>query len=135
MPRNNLAAAPGTYKEERWGCCFSLDSGAGLTAAPSQPPRGNYAFFSLQDQDTQEVSVSTASLLLQPGSLCKYCQPALEVLLASYNTASAMQFSPVPPSSSHSRSNTACFSCQCIHSSVLPAFIYRIFHGSFTASS
>ena len=41
MPRSSLAAAPGTYKEERWGCCFSLDPGARLTAAPSQPPRGN----------------------------------------------------------------------------------------------
>ena len=40
MLRSSLAAAPGTYKGERWGCCFSLDPGARLTAAPSQPPRG-----------------------------------------------------------------------------------------------
>ena len=35
------AGAPGTYKEERWGCLSSLNSGAGPAAAPCYPPRGN----------------------------------------------------------------------------------------------
>ena len=37
MPRSSLAL----IRRSAGGCCFSLDPGAGLTAAPSQPPRGN----------------------------------------------------------------------------------------------
>ena len=39
--QTRIVGVPGTYKEERWGCCISFDSGAGLSAAPSQAPRGN----------------------------------------------------------------------------------------------
>ena len=35
------ASAPGTYKEEHWGCLASLNTGAGPVAAPRSPPRGN----------------------------------------------------------------------------------------------
>ena len=34
------AVAPVAYKEQRWGCLTSLDSGARLSAAPRLPPHG-----------------------------------------------------------------------------------------------